>query len=127
MRMFLVTVAVPLLLGIAIYFLFRRIQVLGTHPVIDIEGNQFFSFLAYNVPDGLWLFSFLSAIQLIWNKNSIGFHAWIFSILFVTLFTEVAQYYGVIPGTPDVFDIVAYTLSAAIFFLIRHYSFTLNT
>lgn len=90
-------------------------------------SNALFSFLRqnaiplpdwalYNLPDGLWLLSFILLIDAIWGSNKIKY---LFSggmtLLILTL--EIAQMTHIFPGTGDILDIASYLIALIIYSL----------
>lgn len=76
-----------------------------TLPMADFFPNWFL----YSVPDGLWLFSYLSILLVIWN-NKISKHNvhWLLSVPTIAIVSEIGQWFGIVPGTFDVFDLIFY-------------------
>lgn len=92
-------------------------------------NNSFFVFLRYhsfklapwikyNLPDGLWLLSFLISMEALWGKEKY------IKLLFCTLMIvfayglEIMQFCGIFPGTGDIIDIYSYTITIIIFLLL---------
>jgi hypothetical protein len=123
-------VALPLLLAVAIYLVFRSDpptllmalmdQLSMTHRPIRLESN--FDWMVYNVPDALWAFSFTSFLLIACRhdrpairKAYLAFG----SILMVGL--EVAQ--GIyLTGTYDDLDVVATAAGAGLSYLMLYRS-----
>lgn len=105
-------VLLPLILGICIYEIARPESTIvlprtGVTKILKLP-----SWVIYNVPDGLWLFSFLNCLYIIWYKSSIRTKMiWIMSVFLLALLTEVLQKFHFIPGTFDINDILAYSLA----------------
>lgn len=77
-----------------------------------------FSWVKYSVPDGLWLFSYMFLIDIIWqNHKSILYYIFLWSLPVVAIMSELLQYVAIVPGTFDIIDLVCY-VSAVIIFLI---------
>lgn len=129
-----------LLLGGLIYILFRAdtlkmfgwynnlgisnsIDKLRVFPnqIVDVLPNWFL----FSLPDGLWIFSYISLMLYIWN-NSITKHSivWIFIIPLLTLAFEFGQLFNIVPGTFDIVDIVFYILG--IFLPIYFFNNSIN-
>jgi hypothetical protein len=110
----------PVFIGLIIYGLFRRI------PFIDPEEKIFpllnlkiYAWVKFNLPDGLWFYSLLSVLAIIWHDSYPKyFFAWSSFIILSVYFTEFLQAKRLIPGTFDWADLAAYTVA-----LIAH---TLN-
>lgn len=67
--------------------------------------------IIYSLPDGLWMFSFITIILYIWRntitrKNIV----WIIVMPIIALTTELSQKYHLIKGTYDSNDILAYLI-----------------
>lgn len=72
--------------------------------------------MIYSLPDGLWLLSYLYAIEYIWYDEQGGFKSWFLSLMPVAIVLwEVAQYFGLVPGTWDVMDCASYVISVVIY------------
>ena len=75
--------------------------------------DDFPDWVLYSLPDGLWLFSFSSAIMVIWERE-LKLHAFIIwiSMLILVVFLEILQYYNIINGTFDIVDIIFFIFGA---------------
>lgn len=114
----LVAVLTPLGTGTLLYWLFRGIPVLGFPALLHISSHSaLVALLAYNIPDGLWLYALLQSIRLIWQNDPFrkGYPAWLALATIGAFGSEIAQYLGLIPGTFDMLDIIMYLLAAGIF------------
>lgn len=77
-------------------------------------------FVKYNLPDGLWLFSYLFIIKSIYGKELSK--AAIISYLALPLIavgSEISQIFKLIPGVFDIFDLICYICSILIFWLLN--------
>ena len=70
----------------------------------------------YNLPDGLWLFSYTLLIDAIWSKNNIKYY-FIGIITLLILILEIAQMMHIFPGTGDILDIASYLIALIIYSL----------
>lgn len=70
----------------------------------------------YNLPDGLWLFSYTLLIDAIWSKNNIKYYFIGIITLFI-LILEIAQMMHIFPGTGDILDIASYLIALIIYSL----------
>jgi hypothetical protein len=109
----------PILIGVIIYGLFRGIHLIDPSekifPLLKIKDSNF---LIYNAPDGLWLYSLLSTMALIWNTHySAQYYYWILLVIILSLLTECFQKVHLISGTYDFLDLTAYVLAIFSFFL----------
>lgn len=96
-------VALPLIIGGFLY-VFR--------------GGGGDNWFVYSLPDGLWLYSLISALNLIWRNDQSG-RLWISAAVILSLTSEVFQYLHYIPGTFDMGDLIAYALGSLVVFLIH--------
>ena len=85
-------VILPLLLGIGIYELSNATILNG--------------FFRNYLPDGLWAYSLVSSLLIIWNRRIKIF--WIVLIFIFYIGFEVFQYIKVINGTGDYMDVLIY-------------------
>ena len=76
-----------------------------TLPFYDNLPNWFL----YSLPDGIWLFSYLSILLLIWD-NKISKHNihWVLLIPSIAIFSEIGQLFEIVSGTFDITDLVFY-------------------
>ena len=122
-KLIVIYICLPLILGVIIYALCRP-----QHTVIACYFHKsptcLPKWIAYNLPDALWLFSFLSAIQIIWGKVLREKYLWLSVIVIASIGTEYLQNFHIIPGTFDTWDIVAYLLATiANLFIFRTSTF----
>ena len=70
----------------------------------------------YNsLPDGLWLFSYILLMDIIWNNNINQSGLWIYILPVVAIISEFMQLWTPFPGTFDIIDIVCYSGSILLF------------
>jgi hypothetical protein len=69
----------------------------------------------FSLPDGLWVFSYVSFILYIWNNklNSQNIF-WILFIPFIAIVLEFGQYFKIISGTFDLNDLIFYSLGTVL-------------
>jgi hypothetical protein len=90
----LLNVLLPLLLGYIVYYAGQQG---GINPG-----------LKNYLPDGLWAYAFISALLIIWNRR-LPF-GWIISIYVLAAGFELLQYYKVVAGQADSWDVAVYFL-----------------
>jgi hypothetical protein len=115
-------IILPLFLGIIIYAFWREIILIDpTRKVFPILINeQPPNWIKYNLPDGIWMYAFLSSLFFIWkDKVSKHFIAWILLAIILSFFLEILQARHIVPGTFDWFDFLAYAISIFIFIITR--------
>lgn len=121
---FLFHIVSPLFLGIMIYVLWRGIILFDIEPIFKSNPPYW---IKYNLQDGLWLYALLSAIIIIWEeKFSFYLIIWLFLALLLTILSELMQAYNFIPGTFDLYDLIAYFFAAIISILNINYKTNLS-
>ena len=72
----------------------------------NIEHNTITLYIIYSLPNGLWVLSGLLLLKMVIKNNKKVLL--LYSILFVaiSIFIEIGQYFGIILGTFDVFDLI---------------------
>lgn len=77
------------------------------------------SFLLYNLPDALWLFSLQLVLLIIWDfqfsKSSV---LWLLGVFCFATFLELLQLIHLIKGTYDANDLISYALASIIALII---------
>lgn len=97
--------------------------------IINVLLPLILGYIIYNVsfenhvknylPDGLWAYSFVSALSIIWKRHLPLF--WIVTVFIIAALVEYLQLLKVIPGTADIIDIVVYFIFIIIGLLINRY------
>jgi hypothetical protein len=120
----IIIIMLPIIIGSLIYLLFRSqtilifrlIGSLGFSSIVEEARiaarpfNQYFQgFVLYSLPSGLWAFSFIYSITVVWRSTlkSLGAIATILSVMVVVEGTELAQGLGLISGKFDRLDLIA--------------------
>ena len=123
-----------LLLGGLIYILFRQdtLKMFSWFDNINLStaisdlrlltapfSGHFPNWFLYSLPDGLWLFSYLSVLLVVWD-NVISKHNihWLLLVPMVAIFSEIGQLFEIVPGTFDIFDLIFYLLGTVLPILI---------
>lgn len=134
--------ALTLLIGSLIYILFRKstlkmffwFETIGIMNLINqirkntiLYGNKLPDILLYSLPDGFWIFSYISLILYLW-KNELKTEnlLWIFMIPLIAILSEIGQLMHIVPGTFDILDLLMYLLGTALPFIIYKKSITIN-
>jgi len=86
-----------------------------TLPFSDHLPNWFL----YSLPDGLWLFSYLSVLLVVWDNaiSKYNIH-WLLLVPLFAIFSEFGQLFEIVPGTFDIFDLIFYLAGTVIPILI---------
>ena len=89
---------------------------------LRIEDIHLPNWMVYNVPDGLWLFSYLLFIESIWDDSSIK---WLFvwGMVLFAYALEILQFANIFPGTGDVCDIFWFSLAILLYLSIYKLQF----
>ena len=73
------------------------------------------AWVIYNIPDGLWLLSYLLMIEAIWGNEKQRKIWFIIPVILFAFLLEVLQYIGFFPGTGDVLDMLCYSVAIAVY------------
>lgn len=129
-----------LVCGCAIYLLFRSkslniyqwCSALGLANTIDslrncVQDWSISEFVKFSLPDGLYCAAYILIIDAIWYyDNSVTKNIVISLVPFVTISSEVLQYFGLVKGTFDLNDLICYTTPPMIYLIYIYNSFKLN-
>ena len=82
--------------------------------------KQYFpDWFLFSLPDGLWIFSYVSLMLLLWknevNKQNLF---WIFMVPLIAIASELGQLFNMVPGTFDLVDLTFYLLGTIIPFVV---------
>lgn len=85
-----------------------------------IEKNESIpDFIVYALPDGLWMFSYMSVILYLWNNDLKKENfLWVFGLPIIAIASEIGQYFGLVKGTFDIMDLLLYLLGGLLPFYI---------
>ena len=122
-----------LVCGCLIYLLFRSkslniyiwSKAFGLSSLIDIlrlyvSNWNIPNIVRYSLPDGLYCAAYILLIDAIWHKDKRCIRYIILSLVpILTISSEILQYYGLIKGTFDKYDLVCYLLPPIIYFTIK--------
>ena len=77
-------------------------------------------FVKFSLPDGLYCAAYLLIMDAIWRKEN-GWMKYVIILLvpFVTISSEVLQYFGIFKGTFDYWDLVCYAIPLVIYLIIK--------
>ena len=97
------------------------------YSLLEIDGNSSLfialrqnatdlpAWVIYNIPDGLWLLSYLLMIEAIWGNEKQRKIWFIIPVILFAFLLEVLQYIGFFPGTGDVLDMLCYSVAIAVY------------
>lgn len=122
-----------LAVGVLIYVCFRSnsIKILGfvdnkfsfLHQMrLEMNSVSRFvpNFVIYNLPDGLFLFSYTTCMLWLWDENQYKYY-WVFIIPLLLVIIELLQLNHTLPGTFDILDIAFYIIFIIFTFQIINY------
>jgi len=110
----------PLLIGVFVYAVIKENPPFNQYipwgnPLIDISflPKFLYDIIMRNLIDALWAFSFVNALDIFIRKPFISASV----VLLLTILFEACQYFAIINGTGDIWD-VFYSLCALIIYLL---------
>jgi hypothetical protein len=117
----LLHVIFPLVIGGIIYILFRSLTlrlfywiemcglkstVLSFRNLIYQDKVEVPSWIFYSLPDGLWVYSFTSALIIFWKNEKTKLIFWLVIPFTTGILFEILQGFNCFPGTFDVIDLI---------------------
>ncbi len=122
--------AVALLaVSIGIYLIFRSDHIIGfrlidklglsgfLHNIRNLfDGVHPSNFIVYALPDGLWLISYMILTETLLPEHPTK-TIWVLALPANAIVSEIAQYFHLLPGNFDIWDMVCYIIPT-IFYLI---------
>lgn len=128
---------IPLIFGSFIYIIFRSerllmfrwFEFLHINSIIQKTrtiGSEYIfpDWFIYNLPDGLWISSYVLISIEIWNREITRQNIfWISIIPVVAMASEILQYFGIFRGTFDALDILFYILGAFTPFIFHNLNY----
>ena len=120
----LLHIVFPILCGVSVYALWRGIYIFDIPPLLV---SRPLDWIKFNLPDGLWFYSLLSSIMLIWQENSYRhFIPWLLLAIIMGISLEISQAYNFTSGTFDWNDLIAYSIATIFFFFNFQQSFKIK-
>jgi hypothetical protein len=131
----------PLFLGGLLYILFRSttlrmfkwFTLLGIHNTINYARkctfklkNEVPNWTYFSIPDGLWIYSFTSAILIYWHNDNQKTKLWLLIPFTTGILIEVLQGLKLFPGTFDYLDLTFSVLGLSLSKIIIDYKFKQN-
>lgn len=113
-----------LLFGCFIYISFRQdtlimfnwldrvniLEVISVYRLFSLPlAENLPNWFLYSLPDGLWLFSYISILLVIWRNviSKQNIH-WVLIVPLIAIVSEIGQLIKLVPGTFDIVDICFY-------------------
>jgi len=112
-----------LIFGVLIYLIKRTdtllIFIWLTELNLDIYSNFLrykfnnieilnYNFVVYSLPGGLWMMSFVLFFNTVWKIEDSQKYKWMFFAAIPAMSSEIFQYFEIIAGTFDIYDLIAY-------------------
>lgn len=126
-RLEAIVAACLFLTGVTIYLLWRDQQLLihriittcGMQPLLDAVRSEVSDiylpeWIRFALPDGLWSMSYILIIDAIVKRG----YLWAAVIPGIGIVSEIMQWFGWLPGTFDVSDLLAYAIPYILYVLI---------
>lgn len=110
-----------LFVGLMIYLVFRQNTYLHcyffaefcSYAYLNVERNWITDFIRYYLPDFLWAFSFGAALTAVsYSHNRIVLILFSAVSFLIGVLFEFVQYFGIVNGTFDYFDVLMYAVAA---------------
>lgn len=127
-RIIVSCVSIVMFLSACLIYVCNRSFDMVIYQWLDIDVyNDFFSlfrenaidlpeWMLYNLPDALWLFSYMLFVDAVWGNNNLKY-GFVISMFIFALAMECAQMVNFCPGTGDFFDILSYIIAVIVYFL----------
>ncbi len=128
----------PIIVGLIIYLFFRN-HIYNYEQWLNLisikkyllhitEGLVIPNFIKFNLPDGLWFYSFLSFLCILWKF--VGYKKDFYIIFICCFFTpfiiEILQLFKFISGTFDMKDILTFFISGSLVIILQLKSINFN-
>ena len=132
---------IPLFFGGILYILFRSTELkmfkwfsmIGMDNIIYLARTEFYQirnilpdWIYYSLPDGLWVYSFTSALIIYWHNGVNNVKFWLIIPFFTGVITELLQFFNLFPGTFDFIDLTFYVLGVSLSTIFLHHKFKQN-
>lgn len=122
-----------LLCGCCVYLLFRSetlifFQWCGEVGMLtfveslrsNVDGWTLPTFVKYSLPDGLYCAAYIILMDAIWDKqNGIVKYFFLSIVPVVAIADEILQYYGIVKGTFDIYDLICYVVPVLCYVFIE--------
>ena len=119
--------------GCAIYLLFRSkslniyqwCSAFGLSSLIDtlrytVQEWNVSEFVKFSLPDGFYCAAYILIIDAIWHNDKGTIKNIVISLIpFITISSEVLQYFGLVKGTFDIYDLTCYAIPPLIYMSLK--------
>lgn len=77
-------------------------------------------FVRFSLPDGLYCAAYILMADAIWHKDDRNIKFCVISLVpIVVIGSEILQYFGVVKGTFDIYDLICYSVPPAVYVCIN--------
>lgn len=119
-KLIIIHCIIPIMIGGLLYIFFRSTSIrmfkwfdfLGLENIIQLIRSSLYNvksnipnWIYFSLPDGLWVYSFTSAILIYWDTNQERARIWLLIPFFSGILSEILQYFSLFPGTFDYLDL----------------------
>lgn len=122
-----------LICGCAIYLLSRSKSLyiyqwcaaIGLSSMIDalrehVQNWHISEFVKFSLPDGLYCAAYILIIDAIWYKDKGIIKESIITLVpIISISSEIFQYFGLVKGTFDVYDLICYVIPPLVYLSIK--------
>jgi len=129
-----------LICGCTIYLLFRSKTLyihrwghaLGLSNTIDtlrkhVESWNVSEFAKFSLPDGLYCAAYILIMDAIWHNDNRKIKYFVMPLVpFVTIISELLQYFGLVKGTFDLYDLMCYIIPPTLYIIYINNSLKFN-
>lgn len=126
--------------GCGIYLLFRSPTLniyqwcilLGINDTIDslryiVQDWDISEWIKYSLPDGIYVAAYILIMDAIWQDEHNSIKNFIITFVpLVTISSEILQYFGLVKGTFDVYDLICYSIPPMIYLIFTYYLLMIN-
>ncbi len=120
-KIYLATSIISLLIGGIIYLLFRSTDLymfkwldsinllsnLQSYRLIVTDFEKIIpKIVIYSIPNGLWLFSGILIIKVIWWEEIIYQRIYIIFFCIISFLSKILQLFNIVPGVFDILDLI---------------------
>ena len=113
--------------------MFQWFSFIGLDGAIQFSRNKVFDFknqipnwVYFSLPDGLWIYSFTSAIIIYWNNDDKKIRLWLLIPIASGIFIEILQGLKLFSGTFDYLDLTFSILGISLSKILINHKFKQN-
>lgn len=139
LKRFIITVLIPIIFGSLIYIVFRKNNIIFIEwlqnkilyqtdlSISLVKYIELHEIIIYSLPDGLWTFSLINLVLIIWNYkiNRYSF-LWIIVAILLSIVFELVQLTSYVKGTFDYIDLLFIIIAIFLSFIINKKQIKIN-